>query len=286
MTKKLENKYDFAIIFDVKNGNPNGDPDNDNTPRIDIETGHGYTTDVFIKRRIRDYIQLTQGNKNTHDIFIKNRAVINNMLNEIQSEEIQAIKNKHERMDAARDALCDKYYDVRTFGAVLSTNKDNPENKATNVTGPVQITFCDSIDPINVDTSNTITRVCYTTQKKADGEGESEIGVKHNIPYAAYIGYGFISSPLANKTGFNIDDLNLLFESLKNMFENTRTASKGMMTMRKIVVFKHKSQFGNVPSAELFEQIEIKKNKEIIRNWQDYDFNVENKYDNVEIKVI
>ena len=264
----IENKYDFVFIFDVKNGNPNGDPDNGNAPRIDVETGKGYVTDVCLKRKSRNYVQITKDKNSTDQIFIKSKAILNNQIEEAHEDEI--VINAKDKEEAAREYLCKRYWDVRTFGAVLSTGT----KKANNVHGAIQVTFSDSIDPIYSDTQHTITRCCRTTIERAEKGGESEIGEKHAIHYAAYMGYGFVSANLANKSWFTEDDLNLFFESFKNMFELDRAAARGLMTMRKMYIFKHDNKYGNANSADLFDLIEIKKNKDVVRDWKDYDVKV------------
>lgn len=198
----IKNRYDFVFYFDVKDGNPNGDPDAGNLPRIDAETGYGLVTDVCIKRKVRNYILITKKEKSPYDIFIKEKAVLNNLIDKAYDDEEVNKKEKGDKIEAARMWMCKNYYDIRTFGAVMSTGKN-----AGQVRGPIQLTFARSVDPI-VALEHSITRVAKTTEERSE-TGGSEMGRKYTVPYGLYRCHGFISAHLANQTGFNEEDLNL-----------------------------------------------------------------------------
>lgn len=269
MNNSIKNKYDFLILFDVVDGNPNGDPDAGNLPRADAETGMGLVTDVCLKRKIRNYVQLAKNLAPRFDIFVKEKAILNNEIDKAHEQPLVKGKEKGEKTAAARDWMCDNYYDIRTFGAVMSVGKN-----AGQVRGPVQLTFARSIDPI-VYSEHTITRVAVTTQKEADKqEGENHtMGRKSTVHYGLYKAFGFISASLAAQTGFSEEDLSLLWDAIKNMFENDRSASRGLMSLRKLIVFKHDSEIGNAPSHVLFELVKVsRKNQEIpARSFGDYE---------------
>ncbi|MEG1729787.1 MAG: type I-C CRISPR-associated protein Cas7/Csd2 [Bacteroidaceae bacterium] len=268
METKLTNRYDFLLLFDVTDGNPNGDPDAGNLPRIDAETGKGLVTDVCIKRKIRNYVQLTKGAIKPFDIFIKEKAILNNLITEAHEQENVKNQPKDKKTSSARQWMCENYYDVRTFGAVMSTG-DN----AGQVRGPVQFTFARSIDPILVS-EHCITRIAVA--KEADAEKQNgdnrTMGRKYTVPYALYKSHGFISAHLANQTGFCEKDLTLLWESIKNMFDNDRSAAHGLMCCRRLIVFKHDSELGSAPAQKLFDlvKIERKNSSAPIRCYEDY----------------
>lgn len=253
MSEPLKNKYDFIVFFDVQDGNPNGDPDAGNLPRIDAETGMGLVTDVCLKRKIRNYVQLTkQDDLEGYDIFIKEKAILNNLIAEAHAEEsVQKVKKGEERTQAARKVMCRKFFDVRTFGAVLSTGEN-----AGQVRGPVQMTFARSVDPI-VTLEHSITRMAVATEAEAEKQkGDNRtMGRKYTVPYGLYRSHGFISANLASQTGFSEDDLSLLWEALKNMFDHDHSAARGLMALRKLIVFKHDSSLGNSPAHKLFELV-------------------------------
>lgn len=253
MSNPIKNRYDFVLIFDVKDGNPNGDPDAGNLPRVDAETGCGLVTDVCLKRKVRNYVQMTKGTEPAYDIFIKEKAVLNLLIDAAHEQEEVKSKEKGEKTEAARQWMCKKYFDIRTFGAVMSTGKN-----AGQVRGPVQMTFGRSVDPI-VTLEHCITRMAVTTE--ADAEKQSgdnrTMGRKNTVPYGLYVAHGFISAHLANQTGFNEDDLNLLWAALKDMFEHDRSAARGLMSTQKLVIFKHESALGNAPAHKLFELVKI-----------------------------
>jgi len=296
MIEPIKNRYDFVFLFDVKDGNPNGDPDQVNLPRADAEDQHGLVTDVCIKRKVRNYIQLkfdSREPKTPYDIFIRQR--------DINSDEsyLNAVIGKTPGNNASekRKKLCDDYWDIRTFGAVMSTGEkegveaaeeEGEEGAATKkqkkqkirgagtVHGPVQFTFARSEDRI-YQAEHSITRCCVTTEKekddqaKKDREFASTFGRKATVPYALYRMHGFISAFDAKKTGFSEEDLKLLWESLINAFEHDRAAARGEMNPRKLVIFKHESHLGNDLSGHLFKRVTVTKNSELPRSIENYD---------------
>jgi len=256
MSNLLKNRYDFVLLFDVKDGNPNGDPDAGNLPRIDPETGNGLVTDVCLKRKVRNYVQLVKTlNPAGYGIFIKEKAILNNLIDQAHETEEVKHKEKGEKTDAARQYMCRNYFDVRTFGAVMSTGKN-----AGQVRGPVQLTFARSVEPI-VPLEHSITRMAVATEAEAEKQqGDNRtMGRKFTVPYALYCCHGFISAPLAEQTGFSEDDLKLFWEALVNMFEHDRSAARGEMTTRKLIVFKHESKMGNAPAHKLFELVTVER---------------------------
>lgn len=267
----ISNRYDFVILFDVENGNPNGDPDAGNMPRVDAETGHGIVTDVCIKRKIRNYVQLIKEEGEGYKIFIK--EVLNpKMENAYKTLEIEKKTKDKSKIKEAQQFMCANFFDVRTFGAVMSTG-DAPCGV---VRGPVQLNFAKSIDPITPQEIS-ITRQAVTTVKDAEGGKETEIGKKSFVPYALYKMEGFISAKLAEDvTGFNKDDLELLWEAIINMFEHDRSAARGKMILRKLIVFKHESPMGNAPSHKLLERISVfsKLTDAPARRFEDYSIEI------------
>ena len=266
----IENRYEFVVLFDVENGNPNGDPDAGNMPRVDAETGHGIVTDVCIKRKIRNYVQLVKEDCEDYKIFIK--EVLNDKLeNAYNTLGFEKKTKKTEEIKQAQKFMCKNYYDVRAFGAVMSTG-DAPCGV---VRGPIQINFAKSIDPIATQ-EITITRMAITNQKDA-AKGETEMGKKSFVPYALYKAEGFVSAKLAQDvTGFSNDDLELLWEAIINMFEHDHSAARGKMVVRKLIVFKHEGVIGNAPSHTLFERVKVCRNDENIpaRQYLDYDVQI------------
>lgn len=273
----LKNKIDFVYVFDVQDGNPNGDPDAGNLPRIDAETGEGLVTDVCIKRKVRNYVQVAKrtdkGQEKGYDIFIKEKAVLNDEIDKAHDDsEVKAAKDK---TAAARNFMCNNYYDIRTFGAVMSTGKN-----AGQVRGPIQITFARSADPI-ATAEHSITRVAVATPKEAENQkGENHtMGRKATIPYGLYVCHGFISANLAKQTGFSGDDLNLFFEALKNMFDIDRSAARGLMSAQKLIVFHHDSELGNAPANKLFDLVHIEKTTDAApRSFKDYKVTIEKEH--------
>lgn len=250
--EKINNRYDFVLYFDVKDGNPNGDPDAGNLPRIDAETGMGIVTDVCLKRKVRNYIQLTQIEngevKEGYDIFVKEKAILNQLIKEAHEDPEVKKKEKNKKTEAAREWMCKKYFDVRAFGAVMTTGEN-----AGQVRGPIQLTFARSLEPV-VALEHSITRVAKTTEERAEAGG-SEMGRKYTIPYGLYRAHGFISAHLAELTGFSQEDLDLFWKALLDMFEHDRSAARGLMSTRKLIVFKHETALGNKPAYELFDRV-------------------------------
>lgn len=277
MATELKNRYDFMLVFDVKDGNPNGDPDAGNLPRVDSETGEGLVTDVCLKRKVRNYVQLTKGTEAGYDIFVKEKAVLNSLVEDAYAElGIDAnVKKpaKGEEIDKGRALMCKKFYDIRTFGAVMSTGAN-----AGQVRGPVQLTFARSIDPI-VTLEHSITRMAVT--KVEDIDKERTMGRKNTVPYGLYVAYGFVSPALAAQTGFSEEDLETLWTALVNMFDQDHSAARGMMATQKLIIFKHDSALGNAPSHKLFDLIKIVKKKDVVvpRKFTDYEVVVPKKED-------
>lgn len=264
----LKNRYEFVLLFDVKDGNPNGDPDAGNLPRVDAETGMGLVTDVCLKRKVRNFVQMTQTDNTTRKIFVREKAVLNRMIDESHEQDEVKGKEKGDKTEAAKKWMCKNYYDIRTFGAVLSTGKN-----AGQVRGPVQMTFSRSIDPV-VTSEHTITRMAVTTEKEAekqDGENRT-MGRKFTIPYGLYRCHGFISAHLAKQTGFSEDDLELFWLSLMQMFDHDRSASRGEMSARGLYIFKHSNELGNAPATVLLDRVGVdrKDGVDVGRNFKDY----------------
>lgn len=282
MAESIKNRYEFSILFDVENGNPNGDPDADNMPRIDTETGYGIVTDVCLKRKIRNYIEDLKGDAEGFGIYIKKGIPLN------ASDERAYIHEKVDRGTVAaakksdpdierrlRDFMCRNFYDIRTFGAVMTTFVSDRLN-CGQVRGPVQMCFGRSIDPV-ANQNVTITRVAITTAADAEKK-DNEIGHKYIVPYALYRTDGYISAKLArNVTGFSEDDLQLFWEAIMNMFENDHSAARGKMAVRKLVIFKHDSELGNAPSHKTLDLIHIrhKDGVTIPRSYNDYEVTVD-----------
>lgn len=253
MSNPIQNRHEFVLLFDVKDGNPNGDPDAGNLPRIDPETGHGLVTDVCLKRKVRNYVQLVNGATEGYDIFIKEKAILNNLIDQAHEVKEVKAKEKGEKTEAAKMYMCKNYFDVRAFGAVMSIGKN-----AGQVRGPVQLTFSRSIEPI-VPLEHSITRMAVATEAEAEKQqGDNRtMGRKFTVPYALYRCHGYVSVPFAAQTGFSEEDLDLFWEALLNMFEHDRSAARGEMTTRRLVVFKHDSTLGNAPAHQLFDLVNV-----------------------------
>ena len=271
MTKEniLKKRYDFVLLFDVKDGNPNGDPDAGNLPRLDAETGNGLVTDVCLKRKVRNFIQLEKQGTDGYDIFVKEKAILNNAIDEAHdSESVKSQKKDADKTEAARQFMCAKYFDIRTFGAVMSTGKN-----AGQVRGPVQMTFGRSIDPI-VSSEHSITRMAVATEAEAEKQkGDNRtMGRKFTVPYGLYVSHGFISAHLAAQTGFTTDDLDVFWEALEKMFWEDHSAARGEMNVRGLYVFEHDSALGRAPAHELFEKIKVERKDSSIpaRSFDDY----------------
>ncbi len=252
----IKNRYEFVYFFDVENGNPNGDPDAGNMPRIDPETSLGIATDVSIKRKIRNYVEIVYKDKAPFCIYIKEKAVLTKQ----QEKAYIALKNEGNEKPTIEDArkwMCKNFYDVRTFGAVMSLKEFN----SGQVRGAVQITFAKSIEPV-MPTELSITRMAVATEAEAKKQGGDNrtIGKKALIPYGLYRAEGYISAHFAEDTGFGEEDLELLWQALINMYDHDHSAARGKMNARKLFVFKHQSALGNAPSHKLFDLISVKRN--------------------------
>ena len=278
MSTPIKNRYDFVILFDVENGNPNGNPDAGNMPRIDPETGYGLVTDVCLKRKIRNYVEDLKEEAPGYRIYVKEGVPLNRSDAEALtafgvSGDLKAAKKADPGIDKKlRDFMCSNFYDIRTFGAVMTTFVKGALN-CGQVRGPVQLNFARSIDPI-VPQEVAITRVAITTEADAEKKG-TEMGRKHIVPYALYRAEGYVSANLARKTtGFSEDDLQLLWQAILNMFENDHSAARGKMAVRELIVFKHDSELGNAPAYKLFEKVQVEKRVEVPRQYGDYNVSV------------
>lgn len=315
-TEAIKNRYDFIYLFDVQDGNPNGDPDGDNSPRTDYETGQGLVTDVCLKRKIRNYVEVLRDASYSRDnprftperlaclkMFVREKAILNKTIVEEFEEANKGVSEKTQEdcTERARMQMCKYYYDVRTFGAVMSTGKEKEEKQGNNteadgegaksaknkkkdsskikktagqVRGAVQLTFARSVDPV-VISEHTVTRMAVTDEK--DKDKERTMGRKATVPYGLYRAHGFISAALARETTFSEDDLALLWEALKNMFDLDRSAARGLMAARRLIVFKHDSDLGNAPAHKLFElvKVEAKDPSRPARSFSDYEITVD-----------
>jgi CRISPR-associated protein Csd2 len=272
----LNNRYDFVLLFDVKDGNPNGDPDAGNLPRVDAETGKGLVTDVSLKRKVRNFVGIVKGEQPPFEIYVKEKAILNKQHERayqgIGAADLLGGEDKKrkggDKVNEARDWMCKNFFDVRTFGAVMSTGVNCGQ-----VRGPVQLTFARSVDPI-VAQEHSITRMAVATEaeaEKQDGDNRT-MGRKFTVPYGLYVAHGFVSAHLANQTGFSEEDLELLWQSLAQMFEHDRSAARGEMSTRGLYVFKHDSQLGNAPAHSLFDRIKPRLNDGVAvpRDFSDY----------------
>ena len=262
MAEAIKNRYDFVILFDVENGNPNGDPDAGNMPRVDPETGYGLVTDVCLKRKIRNYVETVKENKEGFQIYIKEGIPLNTSdqlaYTRLGIDEKKLSKKSDPGIDTKiRDFMCGNFFDIRTFGAVMTTFVKAALN-CGQVRGPVQFGFARSIAPI-AQQEVTITRTAITTEADAERK-KTEMGRKYIIPYGLYRAHGHISANLARKvTGFSEDDLALLWEAIINMFEHDHSAARGQMALRELIVFKHESELGNAPAHKLFDLVTVKR---------------------------
>lgn len=276
----LENRYDFVLLFDVKDGNPNGDPDAGNLPRVDAETGRGLVTDVSLKRKVRNYVGLVKDEQPPYEIYVKEKAILNKQHERAYiaigaGDLLSGSKKKRiggDKVNEARDWMCHNFFDVRTFGAVMSTGVNCGQ-----VRGPVQLTFARSVDPIFAQ-EHSITRMAVATEAEAEKqEGDNRtMGRKHTIPYGLYVAHGFVSAPLAGQTGFSEEDLELLWEALENMFEHDRSAARGEMATRGLYVFRHDGRLGNAHAHDLFARIGVAKKADVAipRDFGDYEVSV------------
>ena len=280
MADVISNRYDFVILFDVENGNPNGDPDAGNMPRIDPETGCGLVTDVCLKRKIRNYVEAVKEDEDGYAIYIKDGVPLNRSdmraleahgLKDVDSKSLKKADPDIDRK--LRDTMCRTFYDIRTFGAVMTTFVKAALN-CGQVRGPVQLGFARSVDPI-VPQEVTITRVAITTEADAERKG-TEMGRKYIVPYGLYRAEGFVSANLARKTtGFSEEDLALLWNAIIHMFDEDRSAARGKMAVRELIVFRHSSELGDAPAYKLFDAVQAKKNVDIPRSYRDYDVSVD-----------
>lgn len=281
MGEPIKNRYEFVILFDVENGNPNGDPDAGNMPRMDPESGYGLVTDVCLKRKIRNYIETVKEDEEGYQIYIKEDVPLNRSDNRayqylgVDDKSVKELKKKDSDADKKiRDFMCRNFYDIRTFGAVMTTFVKAALN-CGQVRGPVQLGFARSIDPI-ITQEVTITRVAITTEKDAENKS-TEMGRKNIVPYALYRAEGYISANLARKvTGFSEEDLELLWEAIINMFEHDHSAARGKMAVRELIVFKHSKELGDCPSYKLFDAVEVRRKEDVLypRQYQDYVVNI------------
>lgn len=277
----IQNRYEFVILFDVENGNPNGDPDAGNMPRVDTETGHGLVTDVCLKRKIRNYVETVKEGEPGFRIYIKDGVPLNRSDAEacayvgVEPDKLKAAKKDKEQIDAMlRDFMCSNFYDIRTFGAVMTTFVKGNLN-CGQVRGPVQLGFARSVDPIMPE-EVTITRVAITTESDAEKKG-TEMGRKYIVPYGLYRAEGYVSANLARKTtGFSEEDLELLWEAILNMFELDHSAARGKMSVRELIIFRHDSELGNAPAYKLFDLVKIMHKQGVVtpRAYSDYEVTV------------
>ena len=305
-SKPIANRYDFVYLFDVTGGNPNGDPDAGNQPRIDPETGHGLVTDVCLKRKIRNFVTISKRNGNGpvpgYDIYVKERGILANEQRRAYVAGNGKLKASDRPNDNAREWMCQTFYDIRTFGAVMTTGKIEGEDKTKfkeyidpkakrpqwncgQVRGPVQIAFARSIDPIlaleHAITRCALTNASDTGRATAEDEGGDEkaasgqIGRKTTVPYGLYRAHRFVSPHLATQTGFSEDDLELLWQALEQMFEHDRSSSRGEMVARRLIIFKHESALGNAPAHKLFERVTMKSTHNPIREYGHYEVTID-----------
>lgn len=272
---ELNKRYDFVYFFDVKDGNPNGDPDAGNLPRIDAETGNGLVTDVCLKRKVRNYIGLLKDEQPPYEIYVKEKAILNNQnARAYQALGIDLSKDDGKRkggdkVDEARAWMCKNFYDIRAFGAVMSIAINCGQ-----VRGPIQLTFARSVDQV-ITSEHSITRMAVATEVEAEKQGGDNrtMGRKFTVPYGLYRAHGFVSAPLAKQTGFSQEDLELFWEALQNMFDNDRSASRGLMSARRLVIFQHSSLMGNASAQDLFDRVKVQRITELskaAREFSDY----------------
>ncbi len=268
----LNKRYDFVFFFDVKDGNPNGDPDAGNLPRIDAETGNGLVTDVCLKRKVRNYVGLLKGEQPPYEIYVKEKAILNNQHARaykalgIDLSKDEGKRKGGDKIDEARMWMCKNFYDIRTFGAVMSTGINCGQ-----VRGPIQLTFARSVDQV-VSSELSITRMAVATEAEAEKQGGDDrtMGRKFTVPYGLYRTHGFVSAPLAKQTGFSQEDLDLFWEALQNMFENDRSAARGLMSARRLIIFEHSSFMGNASAQELFDRVKSERTTDPMKPARDF----------------
>lgn len=257
----LNKRYDFVFFFDIKDGNPNGDPDAGNLPRVDAETGNGLVTDVCLKRKVRNYVGLLKEEQPPYEIYVKEKAILNNQHARaykalgIDLSKDEGKRKGGDKIDEARAWMCKNFYDVRTFGAVMSTGINCGQ-----VRGPIQMTFARSVDQV-VSSEHSITRMAVATEAEAEKQaGDNRtMGRKFTVPYGLYRTHGFVSAPLSKQTGFSQEDLDLFWEALQNMFENDRSAARGLMSARRLVIFEHPSLMGSASAQDLFDRVKAER---------------------------
>lgn len=300
MSEVIKNRYEFVILFDVENGNPNGDPDAGNLPRIDPESGLGLVTDVCLKRKIRNYVEMVKEGEKGYQIYIREDVPLNrsdrracedlgitDTDDKKVTEGLKKLKKNDPKADIKiRDYMCQNFFDIRTFGAVMTTFMKASLN-CGQVRGPVQIGFARSIDPV-ISQEVTITRVAITTEKDAEDK-KTEMGRKSIVPYGLYRAEGYISANLARKvTGFSEEDLELLWEAIINMFENDHSAARGKMAVHELIVFKHSKELGDCPAYKLFDAVEVTRKNDVMypRNYRDYEITIHEEQipESVEVK--
>ena len=282
MSDPIKNRYEFVVLFDVENGNPNGDPDAGNMPRVDPETGYGLVTDVCLKRKIRNYVEMAKEDADHYHIYIKDGVPLNSSDEKacayvgVTSDKLKEAKKKDKHLDEKiRDFMCSNFYDIRTFGAVMTTFTKGALN-CGQVRGPVQLGFARSIDPI-LPQEVTITRVAITTEADAEKKN-TEMGRKYIVPYGLYRAEGYVSANLARKTtGFSEEDLELLWTAILNMFENDHSAARGKMAVRELIVFKHSCELGCAPAHKLFDLVKVEHKDDVTapRSYGDYTVSVD-----------
>lgn len=278
MSEAIKNRYDFVVLFDIENGNPNGDPDAGNAPRVDVESGYGIVTDVCLKRKIRNYVEVLKEDEKGYRIYIKDNIPLNRSDMEaleylnVCDKDIKSLKKNDSELDIkVRDFMCENFFDIRTFGAVMTTFVKASLN-CGQVRGPVQLGFAKSVDPI-MPQEITITRVAITTEDDAAKKG-TEMGRKYIVPYGLYRVEGFVSANLARRvTGFSEEDLELFWQAVLNMFEHDRSAARGKMAVRKLIIFKHDSELGCAPAHKLFDSVKVsrKDGVDLPRAFSDYE---------------
>lgn len=270
MSDTITKRYDFVYFFDVQDGNPNGDPDAGNLPRVDAETGMGLVTDVCLKRKVRNYVTITKGGTKPFDIYVKEKAVLTQVQGQAyESADVKSAVKAAEKVEKGRAFMCRNFYDIRTFGAVMSLK----DNNCGQVRGPIQLVFGRSVEPV-VAFEHSITRMAVATEAEAEKQGGDNrtMGRKYTIPYGLYRSHGFVSAHLAAQTGFSTEDLRLFWEALQNMFEHDRSAARGLMSARRLVVFEHGTALGNKPAHELFERVTWRRtNAGPARSFSDYE---------------
>ena len=286
MSIPISNRYEFVYLFDVTNGNPNGDPDAGNLPRLDPETNKGLVTDVSLKRKIRNFVTLDREDKEGYAIYMQEKAILNNQhrkawdalgINPASKDEYKKLPKDEAKARELTAWMCKNFFDVRAFGAVMTTGVN-----AGQVRGPVQLAFATSIEPV-MPLEVSITRMAVTTEKEAEAQsGDNRtMGRKHILPYGLYRAHGFISAKLAERTGFSEEDLGLLWRALTNMFEHDRSAARGEMAARKLIVFKHDTAMGNAPAHVLFDAVQVKRkdcsdDRAPARSFDDYEVKIGN----------